>query len=66
MGKRVAGKAERAHEYLEEARWMVAGGQSDRARWGVVVCDRATGRGPSEGGEGCAQSSRSTREGRLK
>jgi len=41
----------------------VAGCQSDRAEWGVVGCNRATGRRPSEGGEGCAQSSRSTREG---
>jgi len=29
MVERVAGKAEGVHEALEEARWMVAGRQSD-------------------------------------
>jgi len=33
------------------------------SRVGVVGCNRATGRGPSEGGEGYAQLSRCTREG---
>jgi len=33
------------------------------SREGVVGCNGATGRRPSEGREGCAQSSRSTREG---
>ena len=42
---------------------MVAGRQSDRTGWGGVGCNRATGRRPSEGGEGCARSNRSTREG---
>jgi len=36
------------------------------SRVGGVGCNRATGRRPSEGGEGCAQSNRSTREGEPK
>jgi len=36
------------------------------SRVGGVGCNRATGRRPSDGGEGCAQGSRSTREGGLK
>jgi len=46
----------------------VDGGQTPKrpSRVGGVGCNRATGRRPSEGGAGCAQSSRSTREGGLK
>ena len=33
----MAGKAEGVHESLEEARWVVAGHQSDRAGWGVMA-----------------------------
>ena len=41
------------------------GGRTPRrpSRVGGVGCNRATGLRPSEGGEGCAQSCRSVREG---
>jgi len=43
---------------------MDGGRTQERPSWvGGVGCNRATGRRPSEGGEGYAQSSRSTREG---
>jgi len=45
---------------------MLAGHQRDRAGWGVVGCNQPMGRSSSEGREGCAQSSRSRREGGSK
>jgi len=43
----------------------VNGGRTPKRpnRVGGVGCNRATGRRPSEGGEGCARSIRSMREG---